>query len=53
MDYRWQKIRGKWSSYHDSARLASKSLTVPVLKEHHDVEHRHSCVADIILGDKY
>ena len=33
----------------DSARLASKSLTVPVLKEHHDVEYRHSRVADIIL----
>ena len=45
----WQKIRGKKSSYRYSARLALKSLTVPVLKEHHDVEYRHSRVADIIL----
>ena len=29
-------------------RLASKSLTVPVLKEHHEVEYRHSHVADIL-----
>ena len=30
-------------------RLASKSLTIPVPKEHHDVEYRHSRVAGIIL----
>ena len=43
--HRWQKIRGKKSSYCYSARLALKSLTVPVLKEHHNVEYRHSRVA--------
>ena len=47
--HRWRKIRGKKSSYHYSARLASKSLTVPVPKEHHDVTvYRHSRVADIL-----
>ena len=29
--------------------LASKSLTAPVPKEHHDVKYRYSRVADIIL----
>ena len=44
--HRWQKIRGNSRLV---VRLASKSLTVPVPKEHHDVEYRHSRVADIIL----
>ena len=44
----WQEIRGKQSSYRDSARHASKSLTIPVLKEHHNVKYRHSGVADIL-----
>ena len=39
----------KWSSCHESARLGSKSLDRPRPKEHHNVEYRHSCIADIIL----
>ena len=37
-------------------RLASKSLTVTVPNEHHDIQYRHSRVADILqnrLGDKH
>ena len=52
----WQKIHGKMSSCRESARHASKSLTIPIPKEHHDVEYRHSRVAYILqnrLGDKY
>ena len=44
--HRWQKIRGKIVIL---SRLTSKSPTVPVPKEHHNVECRHSHVADIIL----
>ena len=44
----WQKIHGKKWSCRESARIALKSLTVPVPKEHHDVEYRHSRVADIL-----
>ena len=45
----WQKIHGKIVVLSQLARLASKSLTVPVPKEHHGVEYRYSRVADIIL----
>ena len=37
-------------------RLPSKSLTVAVPNEHHNVEYRHFRIADILqnrLGDKY
>ena len=48
--HRWQKSHGKKSSCHESARFASKSLTVPVPKEHHSVKYTgYSRVADIIL----
>ena len=46
--HRWQNIRGKKWYCHESMRLASKSLTVPIPRERHNVEYRHSHVADIL-----
>ena len=44
-----RKAVEKYLSCHESARLASKSLTIPIPKEHHSIELRNSHIADIIL----
>ena len=46
----WQKICGKIVlSQVRETRLEDRVLTISIPKEHHDVEYRHSRVADIIL----
>ena len=42
-----KSVEKRWSC-RESERLVSKSLTVPIPKENHNVEYRHSRVADIL-----
>ena len=47
--HHWQKSVEKRLSCNKSARFALKRVTIPIPIEHHDVEYRHSYVADINL----